>query len=258
MKVSKSSSKAPVAIVTGGGQGIGRAVAERLLADGYRVSIFERDERARTTVQRRLPEAQTLVLEADVASEDSVQQAVAATLRRFGRLDGLVNNAGISNPYNAPIEQLALHEWERTLRTNLTGAFLCVKHTVDALRRSKHASIVQLASTRAQQSEPHHEAYASTKGALVSLTHALAISLGPDIRVNAVSPGWVDTSAYKPGGKQARLRKLDHAQHPVGRVGLPPDVASMVAWLLGRESGFVTGQNFVLDGGMTKKMIYAE
>ncbi|MDB4977289.1 MAG: dehydrogenase, short-chain alcohol dehydrogenase like protein [Myxococcaceae bacterium] len=262
MNASKHSSKSPVAIVTGGGQGIGRAVAERLVADGYRVAIFERDEGARRVVEQayaeHIEQAQLAVLDADVAREASVARAVAHTLKRFGRLDALVNNAGIANPYNAPIERLALTDWDKMLRTNLTGAFLCVKHSVRALRKSRRGAIVQLASTRALQSEPNHEAYASTKGGLLALTHALALSLGPAVRVNAISPGWIDTSSLKKAGKPAKLRKVDHQQHPVGRVGVPADVASLVAWLLSPESGFVTGQNFVIDGGMTRKMIYAE
>src|SRR4028119_1518100 len=107
------------------------------------------------------------------------------------------------------------------------------------------------AATRARQSEPDTESYAASKGGLVALTHALAVSLGPDVRVNCISPGWIDT-------KGEALRPDDHAQHPVGRVGRPEDVAALVAWLLGPESGFVTGAEFVLDGGMTRRMIYAE
>ncbi len=102
-------------------------------------------------------------------------------------------------------------------------------------------------------SEPNTESYAATKGGLVALTHALAVSLGPDIRVNCVSPGWIETKDY------GALRRKDHVQHPVGRVGKPQDIAEIVAWLLDREhSGFVTGANFVIDGGMTRKMIYEE
>jgi NAD(P)-dependent dehydrogenase (short-subunit alcohol dehydrogenase family) len=121
------------------------------------------------------------------------------------------------------------------------------------LRKSKRAAIVNIASTRALQSEPHTEAYAASKGGIVALTHALALSLGPTVRVNAVSPGWIDTS-----GKPEDLRSIDHAQHPVGRVGKPEDVAALVGYLVSDEAGFVTGQNFIIDGGMTRKMIYAE
>lgn len=248
-----------VAIVTGGGQGIGRATAERLLRDGYRVAIFERDETARAVVAEALPTDRTLVLDVDVGDENQVLQAVVETVGHFGALDALINNAALSHPYNAPIEQLELSTWENILRTNLTSAFLCVKHAVPALRKSRRAAIVNVASTRALQSEKNHEGYASSKGALLSLTHALAVSLGPDIRVNAVSPGWVDTRVLSARRiSAAPLRDEDHAQHPVGRVGQPSDVASLIAFLVSPESAFITGQNFVLDGGMTRKMIYVE
>jgi NAD(P)-dependent dehydrogenase (short-subunit alcohol dehydrogenase family) len=133
---------------------------------------------------------------------------------------------------------------------------LLAKHCAPYLRAHSGA-IVNLASTRAGQSEPDTEAYAASKGGLLALTHALAISLGPEIRVNAVSPGWID--ARDPSARRAEpLTDADHAQHPAGRVGTVEDVAAMVAWLLSKNAGFVTGQEFVVDGGMTKKMIYSE
>jgi NAD(P)-dependent dehydrogenase (short-subunit alcohol dehydrogenase family) len=122
------------------------------------------------------------------------------------------------------------------------------KHCAPHLRAARGA-IVNIASTRALQSEPQTEAYAAAKGGLVALTHALAMSLGPRVRVNCISPGWI---AHQP------VRKKDHAQHPVGRVGRDEDVAQMIAYLLSDAAGFVTGQNFVIDGGMTRKMIYAD
>jgi NAD(P)-dependent dehydrogenase (short-subunit alcohol dehydrogenase family) len=115
--------------------------------------------------------------------------------------------------------------------------------------RAAHGAIVNIASTRALQSEPDTEAYAASKGGLVALSHALAMSLGPRVRVNCVSPGWI---------AHAKVRKKDHAQHPVGRVGRDEDVAGLVAYLLSDAAGFVTGQNFVIDGGMTRKMIYVD
>jgi NAD(P)-dependent dehydrogenase (short-subunit alcohol dehydrogenase family) len=134
--------------------------------------------------------------------------------------------------------------------TNLTATFLLVRAAEGLLRAAKGA-IVTIASTRAHMSEPNTESYSASKGGIVALTHALAVSLGPDIRANVVSPGWIDV-------RDEDLRPQDHAQHPAGRVGRPGDVAGMVAWLLGPESGFVTGAEFVVDGGMTRKMIYEE
>jgi len=156
------------------------------------------------------------------------------------------NNAGIASPANGPVEKLRLTEWNRRIGVNLTGAFLMAKHAAPHLRRARGA-IVNIASTRALQSEPDTEAYAASKGGLVALTHALAMSLGPQVRVNCISPGWI---AHTP------VKKKDHQQHPVGRVGRDRDVAELVAFLLSDAAGFATGANYVLDGGMTRKMIY--
>jgi NAD(P)-dependent dehydrogenase (short-subunit alcohol dehydrogenase family) len=171
---------------------------------------------------------------------------VRALLRRFGRLDALINNAGLADPADPPVERLSLRAWNRRIGVNLTGVFLMTKHCVPHLRKTSGA-IVNIASTRALQSEPNTEAYAATKGATVALTHALAMSLGPRIRVNCISPGWI---------AKAKLSRKDHAQHPVGRAGRPDDVGAPIAFLISDEAGFVTGQNFVVDGGMTRKMIY--
>ena len=149
-----------------------------------------------------------------------------------------------------PIRDLSLAEWSSVIGTNLTSTFLLAR-AAEGLLRDARGAVVTVASTRAHQSEPHTEACAASKGGLLALTHALAVSLDPEVRVNCVSPGWIDTAGEP-------LRPEDHAQHPAGRVGRPEDVAALVAWLLGPEAGFVTGAEFVTDGGMTRKMIYAE
>ena len=224
-----------VALITGGAQGIGRAIAQRLVAGGYRVAVAD------------LQKSGFFYVRTDVSREAAVRNCVRRVLKRFGRIDALINNAGLTGPDDGPVEKLSLARWNRRLGVNLTGAFLMAKHCVPHLRRARGA-IVNIASTRALQSEPDTEAYSASKGGLVALTHALANSLGPQVRVNCVSPGWISHQPVR--------RKKDHAQHPVGRVGRDEDVAALVAYLVSDAAGFVTGQNFVIDGGMTKKMIY--
>jgi len=247
-----------VVLVTGAGQGIGKGVAHALVESGMRVCIAELDEEAGRATAEELG-AQSFFVQTDVADESSVQKAVAACLSQFGALNGLVNNAGIAAPGSTPVEALELATWRRMLDTNLTGMFLCTKHALPALRQTRGA-IVNIASTRALQSEPNTEAYAAAKGGVVALTHALAMSLGPQVRVNCISPGWIDVSEWKKPTQRtaAKLSERDHAQHPVGRVGHPQDIAKLALFLLSADAGFITGQNFVVDGGMTRKMIYEE
>lgn len=247
----------PVALVTGGANGIGRAMARYLLERGARVVIADIDADAgAATAAAFAALGEIRFAECDAAREDSVANAVAAALGAFGRLDGLVNNAARAEPESGPVEALSLEAWSRTLAVNLTGAFLFAKHAIPHLRTA-NGSIVNVASTRATMAEADTEAYSTSKGGLLGLTHALAISLGPSIRVNAVLPGWIDVRAERPGaGRVPPLRRKDHAQHPVGRVGTPDDVAALVHFLLFGPSGFVTGAEFVVDGGMTRKMIY--
>jgi NAD(P)-dependent dehydrogenase (short-subunit alcohol dehydrogenase family) len=225
------------ALVTGGARGIGQATAALLAERGYRVAIAD--------IQLDRGSGMTSI-RCDVSREPSVRACIRQVVKRFGRLDALVNNAGIASPGNGPLDKLALAEWNRRIGVNLTGAFLMTKHAAPHLRRTRGA-IVNIASTRALQSEPDTEAYAASKGGLVALTHALAMSLGPQVRVNCISPGWI---AHGP------VKKRDHSQHPVGRVGRDQDVAELVAFLLSDAAGFATGANYVLDGGMSKKMIY--
>jgi NAD(P)-dependent dehydrogenase (short-subunit alcohol dehydrogenase family) len=239
----------PVALVTGGANGIGRAIARHLLAAGWRVGIVDRPG---SGLKRAFsPRARNVVLiEGDVREEETVSRAVKMLVAHFGQLDAVVSNAGIM--IRKPLRRLTLAEWHRVIDTNLTAAFLLARAAERFLRKARGA-IVVIASTRALMSEPNTESYAASKGGLVALTHALAISLGPDVRVNCVSPGWIATKNY------SALRRKDHTQHPVGRVGKPQDIAEIVAWLVdAKRSGFVTGANFVVDGGMTRKMIYEE
>jgi hypothetical protein len=230
--------KRRTALVTGAAQGIGAGIARLLAERGYEVAIADLNK----------PRNGDFFVRTDVSSEPSVRACVQAVLRKLGRLDALINNAGIASPDNGPVEKLALEEWNRRIGTNLTGVFLMTKHCVPHLRAARGA-IVNIASTRALQSEPGTEAYAASKGGVAALTHALAISLGPKVRVNCISPGWI---AHR------KLRRKDHAQHPAGRAGRDADIAGLTAFLLSEAAGFITGQNFVVDGGMTRKMIYVD
>jgi hypothetical protein len=234
----------PVAIVTGGAKGIGAAVARQLVGGGATVIIADVDVEA---LKSATVEIGCGGINADVATEAGVAKLVALATEHFGRLDWVVANAAI-NP-RAPLAELSLEDWNRALAVNLTQTFLLARHAEAALRAAKGA-FVTIASTRAHMSEPGTLAYSASKGGLLALTHALAMTLAPDVRVNCVSPGWIDT------GRFGALRPEDHAQHPVGRVGRPDDVAAAVAFLLSPEAGFLTGSEIVIDGGMTRKMIY--
>jgi hypothetical protein len=240
-------SRRPVVLVTGAAKGIGRAIAKHLLASGCDLCLVDLPKAGLTRTFAK-QSRRIVLLEGDISEENTATRAVEAAIEKFGRLDGVVSNAGIM--IRKPIRRLTLDEWHQVIDVNLTAAFLLARAAEKPLRAAKGA-IVTIASTRALMSEPDTESYSASKGGLVALTHALAVSLGPQVRVNCVSPGWIETKDY------GALRRKDHAQHPAGRVGKPEDIAQMVGWLLdGSKSGFVTGANFVIDGGMTRKMIY--
>lgn len=222
------------AIVTGGAGLIGTGIIETLLEDGWTVASFD------------IKESKTKARYVHCAVGDEASVAEAFEQLGWDGLELLVNNAGIAGPNDGPIHQLSLAGWRKVTDSHLTGAFLMTRSAAPLM--GEGASIVNMVSTRAFMSEPETEAYAASKGGLVALTHALAVSLGPKIRVNAIAPGWITD--------ESDLHEEDHAQHPVGRVGRPKDIADAVIYLA--SAGFMTGQVLVLDGGMTKKMIYEE
>jgi len=274
-----------VALVTGGAQGIGRGIVEHLLACGMRVAAMDADAEALAGLTGILagalaaelaadngapspahPGASTtspslLALHGNVAEQADADRCVAATVARFGGLHLLVNNAGIANPHSGPadVATMDMDHWQRMLDVNLTGPMRMVRAAVPHLRAARGV-VVNIASTRAVQSEPHTEAYAASKGGLVALTHALAVSLGPEVRVNCISPGWIEVRHLRKAAHRETPvhTEADRAQHPVGRVGTVRDVAALVAFLAGEDAGFVTGQNWLVDGGMTRRMIYEE
>jgi NAD(P)-dependent dehydrogenase (short-subunit alcohol dehydrogenase family) len=222
------------AIITGAAGLIGREICRTLVDDGWVVAALD---------LKPGPD-QTRSVICDVGDEASVQAAFAEL--GWDALDLLVNNAGVAEPDCGPMSELSLAEWRKITDSHLTGTFLASRAAIPLL--GGKGVIINMVSTRAYMSEPNTEAYAASKGALVALTHAMAVSLGPAIRVNAIAPGWISDGQ--------NLRPIDHTQHPVGRVGRAEDIAGAVLYLAG--AGFVTGQVLTLDGGMTRKMIYAD
>ncbi|RKR07433.1 NAD(P)-dependent dehydrogenase (short-subunit alcohol dehydrogenase family) [Kushneria sinocarnis] len=254
-----SSCTARVALITGGARGIGRGIAEYLLARDWCVAVLDIDAEALDELAQRFEAARLLPLSGSIGDEQAVRLAFERVTAWHARLDLLVNNAGPADPDSGPLEALSLEGWHSWLDTHLTGAFLCSRSAVPLLREW-HGSIVNIASTRALQSEPDSEAYAASKGGLLALTHAMSVSLGPEIRVNAICPGWIEVGEHQQAAHRQppEHRAIDHHQHPAGRIGEPADIAALVAFLASPEAGFITGQHFPVDGGMTRRMIYAD
>jgi NAD(P)-dependent dehydrogenase (short-subunit alcohol dehydrogenase family) len=232
------------AIVTGAARGIGTGVARHLARSGWRIACVDIDGAATDAIATEIG---GVAIQCDVGREPDVERLVTVARARLGRIDAIVSNAGVGKFAALPATSLA--DWNQVLSTNLTATFLLAKAATADLKATRGA-IVTIASTRAHMSEPGTLAYSASKGGLVALTHSLAMTLAPDVRVNCVSPGWIDT------GRHGDLKPSDHAQHPVGRVGRPEDVASAVAYLLSEQAGFLTGAELIVDGGMTRRMIY--
>lgn len=253
-------SEKPAIVVTGAGAGIGRAIVMHFLGRGWRVAGLDKDGEALDELRLALPHENALLVEADVGREAAVKTGFAQIGKWLGDapLAALVNNAGLADPYSGPLEKLTLADWQAWIDASLTAAFLCSRAAVPLLVREQGAAIVNISSTRALMSEPETFAYAAAKGGLDALTHAMAVSLGPDIRVNSVRPGWIETGPWQKAADRTEPshRAKDKDEHPAGRVGRPEDIAEAVEYLI--HAGFVTGQTLTVDGGMTRKMIYAD
>ncbi|EEE43102.1 SDR family NAD(P)-dependent oxidoreductase [Roseibium alexandrii] len=233
------------ALVTGGRSGIGRAIALRL-----------RDEGARVFTAQRSEDTEFEHVCADFSDSAALAKVISAVITASGRLDVLVNNAGLMQ--EASVEDMTLEDWQRSLTVNLTAPFLLVKHALPHLRVTK-GTIVNVGSIEGIGCNPHHAAYAASKAGLHGLTRAIAVDHGQDgIRCNAVAPGWIDTDlnldfiSAQPDVEAFR-RNIGKI-HPVGRTGAPKEVAALVAFLAAEESGFITGQIYTVDGGRMSRL----
>ena len=240
-----------VVVVTGAGRGIGKCVAGMYAAEGAKVVLAERDASAGEAAETEIREkgGDACFIHTDVSIPEQVTAMVRRTVEIYGTVDIVINNAGFGI-WKSPLE-LTADEWDSVVDTNLRGAFLCAREAARFMKEQGGGSVINIASTRAFMSEAGSEAYAASKGGLVALTHALAASLAQyRIRVNCISPGWIETGDY------TALREDDHSQHFSGRVGKPEDIARACLFLTGEGNEFINGENIIIDGGMTRKMIY--
>jgi len=240
-----------VVIITGAANGIGKGIAKAYAEQGAKVVLADIDVTSGEAAAEKLGSG-ALFQRTDVRNADEIIQLMEKAVEQFGKIDILINNTGKGinrSPYDMSIE-----EWDDVINTNLRSVFLCSREAAKYMRKNeKGGAIVNIASTRALMSEPNSEACAASKGGIVAVTHALAASFAEDrITVNAISPGWIETGDY------AALRDVDHTQHFSGRVGKPEDIARACLYLTNPLNDFVTGINLVVDGGMTKKMMYEE
>ncbi|NNE56653.1 MAG: glucose 1-dehydrogenase [Hellea sp.] len=240
--------KDKVVIITGGSQNIGLAIAEKFLAAGATV----------VSADLKPPENKKIIfIKTDIASEGDVHVLMETVRDEFGRLDALINNAGIC--VEIPIKDMTISQWDRVMNINVRGVFLTTKFAFDLLKKSGSGAIVNISSIEALGANPLHSVYAASKGAVSSFTHNTALEYGPHgIRCNAIAPGWINTPFNEQLLTQYRDRdKVDaeiKALHPVGRLGQPQDIADVALFLAGPASAFISGQTIVADGGRLAKL----
>ncbi len=222
--------KKKVAVVTGGARGIGRAIRDGFEKQGVVVCVIDRLEND--------------YFIGDLAQEGVLRGFVDKVLAEHGRIDYLVNNACLSL---GGLESCSWEEFNYVLQVGVSAPFLLTRLFMNHLNPG--ASIVNISSTRARMSQPDTESYSAAKGGIAALTHAMAMTLAGKARVNSISPGWIDTA-------NGDWSSEDHRQHPAGRVGVPEDIVNAVLFLCDDKSGFITGQDLCVDGGMTRQMIY--
>lgn len=239
-------------IVTGAAAGIGKEIACSFAKAGGNVVLADINATAGKELEEQIQSEgnSAVFIKTDVKKVEDIKQLIEYTIQKYGKIDCLINNAGMDK--FVPIFELSVNEWDEVIQTNLRSVFLCSREAAKYMKETG-GSIINMASTRAFMSEANSESYAASKGGIIALTHALAASLSPfRIRVNSISPGWINTD------DGAVLTEADHLQHWSGRVGKPGDIARLCMFLANKENDFITGQNFTVDGGMTKKMIYVE
>lgn len=244
-----------IVFITGGANGIGRSIVKAFCEVGADVTFCDMDEEAGKQLCEEMRNYKRSFAQLDVSDAGALSDLVHTIISKKGDIDIIINNVGVSN--FGSILDVSVDDFDKVLNINLRPIFILAKSLAKHRSLNKelntYGRIINMASTRYLMSEPNSEAYAASKGAIVSLTHALAISLSEyNITVNCISPGWIDTGHY------GDLRPEDHKQHPSGRVGKPEDIARTCLFLCEPANDFINGQNIVVDGGMTKKMIYIE
>jgi NAD(P)-dependent dehydrogenase (short-subunit alcohol dehydrogenase family) len=245
-----------VAVVTGGARGIGEATVERALAEGARVGLLDIDEVAGFTAVSRLdPKGKDLLfVRCDITIEADVEAAMARVMEHFGRLDVLVNNAGVNAYFDA--REMTEDQWERVFAVDLKGAWLCIKHALPAMLDAGSGSIVNIASIHARQTIAGMFPYASAKSGIVGMTRSLALDYGPrGIRVNAVCPGWTRTHLvqewFETQADPAEAERKIGGVHPLRRIASPDEIARFIVFIASDEASFVTGADLYVDGGLS-------